>query len=189
MNTFETFWKLYPTVRRVNKKGAEAKWEKITPEVHAQIIAHVKKRVNEDEQWIKGFAPMPVTFLNQERWKDEYVSVKQPRKEEKVYNTRYMDAERDYLYEREMFLRLPASQKPTNKKQFINFMFTTLTGKPMPEEFEEEVKVITYNFYKDNPKRMYPDPKLYKHLMQGTPLAPQALITLIASDMKYSKSY
>lgn len=187
MNTFETFWNLYPKVRRVNKKGAEAKWEKLTPEVHTQIIAHIEKRVKEDEQWIKGYAPMPVTFLNQERWKDEYVSVKQPKKEEKVYNTRYMDAERDYQYEREMFLRLSPQEKVTARKGFLNFMFVTLTGDDMPEEKLSEIKTITYNFFREKTNRMYPDPKLYKHLMKGTPLAPQALITLIATDMKYAR--
>lgn len=63
---FSEFWKLYP--RKEEKKTAVAKWDKLTKETQQKIIQTLPN-------FLKGkdvkFVPMPVTYLNNERWDDE----------------------------------------------------------------------------------------------------------------------
>ena len=76
---FEDFWRVYP--RKEGRAACLKKWEqkKLDP-LSSLIVAHVQKRAKEDKKWRDGFVPMPLTFLNQERWTDEYerISVKDP---------------------------------------------------------------------------------------------------------------
>jgi len=46
-----------------------AKWARINPseELVDKIVQHLEF-MKKDESWIKGFIPMPFTYLNQERW-------------------------------------------------------------------------------------------------------------------------
>ena len=69
---FNTFWEAYPSsVRKVNKIGCLKKWEaKDLDSIHDKIINHVNM-MKKSEQWTKSkgdFIPLPMTYLNQERW-------------------------------------------------------------------------------------------------------------------------
>ena len=67
---FEEWWKSYPTGYKKGKKTALVAWNKVKP--HADtLIADVKNRAKNDQQWVGGFIPNPTTYLNQERWNDE----------------------------------------------------------------------------------------------------------------------
>lgn len=69
---FEKFWKLFP--RKVSKKTALQKWEKINPDedLYKKIILALEAYCK-SEQWVKDkqFIPHPATWLHQERWNDE----------------------------------------------------------------------------------------------------------------------
>jgi hypothetical protein len=78
-SAFESFWQAYP--KKVGKAAALKKWElKKLDDYAPTIVAHLKKRVKEDKRWKDGFVLDPTTFLNQERWTDEYETIqyKQP---------------------------------------------------------------------------------------------------------------
>lgn len=69
--TFDDFWRAYP--RKENKKGSADIWKrKGLDAVAVTIVAHVQRRAKDDQKWSDGYIPMPATFLNQERWNDEY---------------------------------------------------------------------------------------------------------------------
>lgn len=72
---FKVFWSTYPN--KQGKAKAQKTWEsKVkTVELANQIVKHVEIRKLSDPQWTKDrgeFIPLPTTFLNQERWEDEY---------------------------------------------------------------------------------------------------------------------
>lgn len=72
---FDDFWEVYP--RKVNKKKAQQKWEKLekNDELVDKIISDVRKRL-EFKEWKKeeiSYIPHPTTYLNGERWEDEVV--------------------------------------------------------------------------------------------------------------------
>ncbi|BBW91831.1 hypothetical protein PS1M3_19180 [Pseudoalteromonas sp. PS1M3] len=82
---FDAFWKSYPSKK--SKPTGRKAFEKIAAKFKAkpdefkaligEIISHVEKRKLDDPQWTKDsgqFIPMPSTFLNQERWNDEYTT-------------------------------------------------------------------------------------------------------------------
>ena len=113
---FDVFWKAYPnkkskpTGRKAFEKIA-AKFKKNPDELDQlvkRINDHVEKRKTNDPQWSKDngqFIPMPATFLNQERWNDEYTTgashesskhnfTNQPHRQLRSNpNTRYSDAQ------------------------------------------------------------------------------------------------
>lgn len=73
---FDEFWKAYP--RKSNKGGARKAWKKLSPdkELFAKIMAALEI-AKKCEQWTKDrgqFIPYPATWLNQERWDDDYGS-------------------------------------------------------------------------------------------------------------------
>lgn len=72
MNNFDEFWKLYP--RKIGKGAARKSYLRaIKICKHEDIIAGVQRFVDADPQ--RGdmqFCPHPTTWLNQERWDDEY---------------------------------------------------------------------------------------------------------------------
>jgi len=76
---FAEFWTAYPSAqnRRVGKPQALKKW--IANGWAAQsrhIIAHVHHMKTED-CWLRGFHPLVLTYLNQQRWVDwEFVPIK-----------------------------------------------------------------------------------------------------------------
>lgn len=73
---FEEFWKAYP--RKEGKAACLKKWEaKKLDSLAAMIVAHVTQRATDDKKWRDGYVPMPLTFISQERWTDEYEKVPQ----------------------------------------------------------------------------------------------------------------
>lgn len=67
--TFADFWAEYP--EKVAKPQCAAKWEsKGCAEHAAEIVADVKARKTRDRKWLSGYVPNPLTYLNQERWRD-----------------------------------------------------------------------------------------------------------------------
>lgn len=69
---FAEFWAAYPTAanRRVGKPQAMRKWAALGLAKYSQhIIAHVHHMKTEDA-WLRGFHPLVLTYLNQQRWLD-----------------------------------------------------------------------------------------------------------------------
>jgi hypothetical protein len=75
-NRFEEFWAAWPSGHRKRAKGkAEEAWKRHRLDALADhLIADVKRRAVEDQQWLAGFAPMPSTYLNGKRWEDEFAT-------------------------------------------------------------------------------------------------------------------
>jgi len=75
VSRFEEFREVYP--KKQGMAAAKRKWDDRNLDNLADfIIPHVKKRALCDDKWLKGFIPMPTTFINQDRWEDEYDEVK-----------------------------------------------------------------------------------------------------------------
>jgi hypothetical protein len=70
---FGEFWDAWPAaMRKRNRAKAEEIWNRRKLDAHADmIIADVQKRAEQDQQWLRGYAPMPTTYLNGKRWEDE----------------------------------------------------------------------------------------------------------------------
>jgi len=67
---FEEFWSLYPV--KEAKKTCLQKWKRLElDKIADEIIAKVDLQKLNDRKWLAGFAPNPLTYLNQERWNDE----------------------------------------------------------------------------------------------------------------------
>lgn len=70
---FNEFWSAYP--KKVNKKGCYKSFIKIKNlKEEMQAIMEALERFKASKGWLKDngqFVPYPVTFINQERWKDE----------------------------------------------------------------------------------------------------------------------
>lgn len=68
---FDEFWDNWPTSKRkVAKNACKAKWmhlalDPLTDEINASVT-----RLKASEQWLTGFDPAPLTYLNQKRWED-----------------------------------------------------------------------------------------------------------------------
>lgn len=78
-NGFKSFWSNYP--RRVAKPSAIKAWKKVNPtdKQISSILDDIRNRHNSDE-WQKNdgqFIPHPATYLNQRRWEDDGVDVRQ----------------------------------------------------------------------------------------------------------------
>jgi uncharacterized protein YdaU (DUF1376 family) len=70
---FEDFWKTYP--RKVNKKEAQAVWDKSNLPSLEIIITAIEKQKKSD-QWLSDngkFIPYPASWLNKEKWNDEEI--------------------------------------------------------------------------------------------------------------------
>jgi uncharacterized protein YdaU (DUF1376 family) len=69
---FEEFWNNWPaSKRKVGKTACKAKWERQALDPLAKKINAVVTRLKASEQWISGFEPAPLTFINQKRWEDD----------------------------------------------------------------------------------------------------------------------
>jgi hypothetical protein len=68
---FHDFWNVWPRGERKQSKAAvKKKWERDgLDEIADKIITHVE-RMKLTDQWIKGFEPMPATYINQKRYLD-----------------------------------------------------------------------------------------------------------------------
>ena len=78
---FDEFWNNWPTSKRkVAKSACKAKWERLALDPLADKINAVVARLRASEQWISGYEPAPLTFINQKRWEDDSSSVSIGRK-------------------------------------------------------------------------------------------------------------
>lgn len=68
---FAEFWAAWPAgPRKVAKQQAINKWATFgCANNHEHIRAHVEW-MKKQEDWLRGFVPQPVTYLNQQRWLD-----------------------------------------------------------------------------------------------------------------------
>jgi len=68
---FEEFWSTWPSSKR--KVGKDAVWKKWDDgdldEISDKIISHVKI-LKVSQQWLEGWEPAPLTYINQKRWLD-----------------------------------------------------------------------------------------------------------------------
>lgn len=72
---FLLFWKHYPSKRA--KPIAFRSWVREGCEPYAdKIIADVEERRMKDDHWLRGYIPMPSTYINQHRWQDEITKPK-----------------------------------------------------------------------------------------------------------------
>ena len=69
---FTDFWGMYP--RRVAKKDARRAWEKISANQHTEIMIAIFEwaRIWREENREDSHIPHPATWLNGERWEDEF---------------------------------------------------------------------------------------------------------------------
>lgn len=69
---FTEFWKAWPSgPRKVGKQQCLNKWAKYGCANNAsQITAHVEA-MKASKDWQAGFIPMPLTYLNQQRWEGQ----------------------------------------------------------------------------------------------------------------------
>jgi len=69
---FNEFWSAWPpSKRKVAKTACEAKWKRQALDPFADKIIASVTRLRASEQWLTGFDPAPLTFLNQKRWEDD----------------------------------------------------------------------------------------------------------------------
>jgi uncharacterized protein YdaU (DUF1376 family) len=69
---FAEFWEAWPkTDRKTAKSECAKKWKSRGLSCKADlIVADVERRKSEDRQWLGGFEPAPLTYINQKRWED-----------------------------------------------------------------------------------------------------------------------
>jgi hypothetical protein len=73
---FETWWQAYPAHRRKAKKLCIEIWKRHNlDKLGSDLVADVERRINHDNDWRRGFIPLPKTYLNQRRWEDVVVPV------------------------------------------------------------------------------------------------------------------
>jgi uncharacterized protein YdaU (DUF1376 family) len=69
---FNDFWSVWPSSKRkVAKTACEAKWKRLALDPLADKIIASVTRLRASEQWLTGFDPAPLTYLNQKRWEDD----------------------------------------------------------------------------------------------------------------------
>ena len=71
---FAEFWDAWPSgQRKRDRHKAEQAWKRLKLDDQADmIIADIKRRATDDQQWLRGYAPMPTTYINGKRWEDEF---------------------------------------------------------------------------------------------------------------------
>jgi len=68
---FDEFWAVYP-IKREKKKALDAWRRKKLDLIADEIIQDVNDRKLNDKQWAQGYEPHPTTYINGERWDDEF---------------------------------------------------------------------------------------------------------------------
>ena len=67
---FQEFWNLYPVKKA--RKACETKWQQRNLDEKSDlIIEKLFEQVNDDDSWKRGYAPHPLTYINQDRWEDD----------------------------------------------------------------------------------------------------------------------
>lgn len=76
---FDMFWIVYP--KKSNKKGAKVSFKRIKNlKNEFPLIMEALERFKKSKQWTKQngeFIPLPTTWINQERWKDEHIETRE----------------------------------------------------------------------------------------------------------------
>ena len=72
---FDRFWEVWPkSPRKVGKGACIRTWITNGMDQHVdRIVSHVS-RLKTSTQWLSGFEPAPMTYLNQRRWLDDEVA-------------------------------------------------------------------------------------------------------------------
>lgn len=66
---FPEFWAGYPNKK--SRQEAEKAWRKLRLDDRCdELTAHVRLMAATDSDWLRGYAPMGSTYLNQARWED-----------------------------------------------------------------------------------------------------------------------
>jgi len=69
---FDEFWNNWPSSKRkVARTACKAKWDRQALDPLTDEINAVVTRLKASEQWVSGFDPAPLTFINQRRWEDD----------------------------------------------------------------------------------------------------------------------
>jgi hypothetical protein len=68
---FEDFWAAWPrSQRKVDRKACAEKWARKRLDAEADAILADVEAQKRSRQWMEGFEPAPLTYLNRERWRD-----------------------------------------------------------------------------------------------------------------------
>jgi hypothetical protein len=68
---FEDFWAMWPrSQRKVDRKACAEKWARKRLDAEADAILADLDAQKRSRQWLDGFEPAPLTYLNRERWRD-----------------------------------------------------------------------------------------------------------------------
>lgn len=94
ISPFDVFWQAYP--KKIEKKKARQIFEKKIDEQKLVVILQDLEKRKKYEGWTKDkgkYIPHPTTYLNQERWEDEYEtgSTSDKRSFMDIYKERYED--------------------------------------------------------------------------------------------------
>lgn len=92
---FDAFWRMYPnTGRKVDKAKCLKAWRKDGLEPRAdEVVAHVRAMC-QTQQWLTGYEPAPLTYLNGRRYEDP-VPRAGPRNESRAYLEETLNGARD----------------------------------------------------------------------------------------------
>jgi hypothetical protein len=71
---FTAFWGIYPKIRRKNKPKSFSLWQALPIEIRRAAYKDVQIRSTSDQQWVDGYAPLVVTYLNGSGWEDAWES-------------------------------------------------------------------------------------------------------------------
>lgn len=68
---FDDFWAAWPrSPRKVDRKACADKWARKRLDAEADAILADLAVQKRSKQWLEGFEPAPLTYLNRERWRD-----------------------------------------------------------------------------------------------------------------------
>ena len=65
---FDAFYQAYP--RKQAKADALKAWKQVAPGL-AEVLPKLAEQRAHDDGWLRGFIPLPATYLRGQRWKDE----------------------------------------------------------------------------------------------------------------------
>lgn len=68
---FDEFWAVWPpSKRKVGRSAVESKWARHHLDEVADAILTNVQDLKCTEQWLSGYEPAPLTYINQRRWED-----------------------------------------------------------------------------------------------------------------------
>lgn len=80
---FSEFWEEYPPTRKQDRMKCLSVWVKYSDEEHKDILADVKKRKVEHNDWVKDnqkYVPAPLVYLRNRRWEAPMVKLDEKEK-------------------------------------------------------------------------------------------------------------